>query len=236
MRPAGVTTLGQRALNRLFGVRLASDVHERAADFGIALPSGPRRRERLARIAARGVLFIHVPKNGGTSTAQALYGMHIGHSSVRAYRIMARRFFQAMPSFAVLRDPEARFLSACRHARAGATADVAISPAFRGTYQTFASTDAILDHIEAAPSPYALDNIFRTQSWYVKDRSRAIGVDHLVMLDDLAGLFARVCGFELPAPRLNRSQPSDLMLTAPQRERVRRLYAEDYALIAAATA
>ncbi len=130
--------VGQAWLKQLLRVRLASDIHERATDLGLPLPPGPRRRGRLARIAERGLLFIHIPKNGGTSISQTLYDTHIGHNTIRYYRAALPMMIETMPIFAVLRDPADRFLSAYRHATQGEAADTTISAAFREAYRSFA--------------------------------------------------------------------------------------------------
>ena len=74
-----------------------------------------------------------------------------------------------LPSFAVLRDPTARFLSAYRYGRAGGSAINDVAEPFRTLYRGFRSIDDALDHVETAASPYAVDHIFRPQSWYVGD-------------------------------------------------------------------
>lgn len=230
MMPDRRQATAQSALLRLFGVRLTTDIHERAADWGLRLPPGAKRRERLSRIAGRGILFVHIPKNGGTSIGQALYGMPVGHASVRFYLTAAASIMRTCPAFAVLRNPEERFLSAYRHARRGVAADTVIHAAFRETYQAFRSIDDALDHIEAAPSPYAIDNIFRTQRWYLTDRAGALVVQNLVAFDQLPRLRELMPSLGIDVPHLNRSDPLPLNLTAHQRLRLRHLYADDYRL------
>ncbi|WP_404711657.1 sulfotransferase [Sphingomonas sp. MMS24-J13] len=228
--PDRLRIAAQSALLRLFGVRLSTDIHERAADWGLRLPPGAKRRERLSRIAKRGILFVHVPKNGGTSIGQALYGMPVGHASARFYLTAAGKIMRTCPAFAVLREPEARFLSAYRHARLGVAADTVIHDAFRETYRAFRSIDDALDHIEAARSPYALDNIFRTQRWFLTDHAGALAVHNLVSFDQLPRLRDLMPSLGIDVPHLNRSEPFALALTAQQRLRLRNLYADDYRL------
>jgi hypothetical protein len=220
----------QSALLRLFGLHLTTDVHERAADWGLRLPPGPKRHERLTRIAQRGILFVHIPKNGGTSISHALYGMPIGHASVRFYLTAAAGVMRTCPAFAILREPEQRFLSAWRHARLGVAADTVINEAFRATYQGFRSIDDALDHIESARSPYELDNIFRSQRWYLTDRAGKLVVQNLVAFDQLPRLRELMPSLGIDVPHLNRSEPFPLTLTAQQRMRLRRIYADDYRL------
>jgi hypothetical protein len=226
------SSLTKQALLGLLGVRLGSDLHERAADWGLVLRPGPRRRERLKRIAARRMLFIHIPKNGGTSISEALYGLQVGHSSIRYYLAAEAELVKGMPVFAVLRDPEERFLSAYRHARVGQAANKAISPAFRKRYEAFKSIDDALDHVEFATNPYAIDNIFRTQAWYVTDREGDLRVDALLTLDGTEGSALETL-LGVRVPHLNQSKKIVADITPNQRARIRKIYREDYALMSA---
>lgn len=216
---------------RLFGVRLISDIHERACDLGIAIPPGRGRRERIARIAEAGLLFIHVPKAAGMSISQALYGTQVKHLSIRLARRLDGGRLAGLPSFAVLRDPTARFLSAYRYGRAGGTIVNDVAEPFHAIYRGFRSIDDALDHVEKATRPYAVDHIFRPQSWYLADAQGRIGVDHLLTMDDIPDLPRLVPGFpDRAVPCINRGPVIDMPLTAPQRARLRRLYTADFVL------
>lgn len=104
--------LPQRLLCTAFRVRQYNDVHARAADLRLRLPLGRKRLQRLARIREAGVMFIHVPKNGGTSICDLLYGGIMMHETWRYYHHVAPALCRSLPSFAIWRDPVKRFVSA----------------------------------------------------------------------------------------------------------------------------
>jgi len=66
-----------------------------------------------------GVIFIHIPKNGGTSINQALYGRFMGHYSAKQILQTAPNLFNALPTFAISRNPWDRCASAYRFAKSG---------------------------------------------------------------------------------------------------------------------
>lgn len=221
----------KRHLARACGVKLTSDIYERACDLGIALPLVPERRRRLACIAQTGVLFIHVPKNAGMSISQAIYGRQIKHSTIRYYQRVAPALAAQATSFAVVRDPVERFLSAYAYARGNGTEDNAVSLPFRDMYRSFRCMDEALDHIEGAPSIYHVDHIFRPQVWYVLDTEGNVAVKTLIPLGELDATLKRL----LPnrafgeMPRLNRSAGADRPMPR-EADRIRRLFERDVAL------
>jgi hypothetical protein len=219
-------------LARLFGVVLVSDIQERLCDAGIRPPLDAKRRRRLERIAAAGTLFVHVPKNAGTSIGVALYGQAAKHASIRWYARVAPDLVRRLPSFAVLRDPVERFLSAYAYARSGGGRDRRVSAPFREAYAGFRGLDDALDHVEAADGPYRIDHIFRPQNWYVTDWRGAVAVDRLVMLEDLPCLAELAPELGLPdLPHLNRGHQPAERLSLAQLRRLRRLYARDYEMV-----
>ena len=221
----------RRITCRAFGVHLVSDIHERGCEWRLPLPLGPARRERIEWIADAGLVFVHIPKAAGTSISEALYGFQVKHASIRLTRRVAGGRLAQLPSFAVLRDPVERFVSAWRYGRAGGSTVHSVADSFRTLYQGFATIDAAIDHVEAARSPYAVDHIFRPQSWYVSDTAGRIAVDRLLTTNDIARLSTLVPGFpDHPVPHLNAAAAARTQLTAEQNARLRRVYASDFAL------
>ncbi|WP_336959444.1 sulfotransferase family 2 domain-containing protein [Sphingobium aquiterrae] len=233
--PATISAPAGRPLNaivkRLFGVHLTGDVRERLCGVGIRPPLTTARRARLAGIRDAGALFIHIPKNAGMSVSNALYGLQVKHASVRYYDCVAPDLLDSLPSFALIRDPRERFLSAWRYGRAGGTAHNRVSMPFRPVYMAFSSIDAALDHLESVRSIYAVDHIFRPQSWYITDREGEIMVDRLFLLSDMARASAAMPHL-LPAaiPHLNRTAAGKTILTLAQEQRLRALYPQDFRL------
>jgi len=222
----------RRLLAHAFGVKLVSDIPERLCGMGVRPWIDVKRRRRLAAVRDAGILFVHVPKNAGMSISHALYGMQIKHASIRYYRRAAPELIAAVPSFAVVRDPVDRFLSAFAYARRGGSRDNRIAAPFRPLYAAFRSVDDALDHVEAARSPYAVDHVFRAQSWYLTDEGGSLAVDRLLRIDQL---HADVLGPVLPPggalPRINRGDGKPV-LSGAQVARINLLYAADHDLFA----
>jgi hypothetical protein len=219
------------AMRRVTGLKLVSDLHERPTFPGFYPPLDPTLRRRLRRIREAGVLFIHIPKNAGTSVSKILYGEPVFHPTIRYYQRVAGDLVRTAPSFAIWRHPVERFVSAYSYARTGGTAESAVSRAFRERYAAFGSLDDAIDHVEASPSLYDVDHIFRPQFWYVADLAGRIAVNNICMIDDLD---RAVAGNALPGlreiARLNRSRSMAVDPTTAQTRRLQRLYPIDFAI------
>jgi hypothetical protein len=230
-RPAIAASVAQRMACRLIDVRLPCDVHERAADWSLSLPITRRRADRLQRIREAGILFIHVPKCAGMAVSNALYGCQVKHATIRWYRQRCDTLAR-LPSFAVLRDPVERFVSAYRYAKGGGGAHNRVSPIFYDQYRNFRGIDEAIDHVESAPTPYGVDHIFRPQHWFVECRSGKIAVDRFFSIDDpeLAELVRTHSDRTIET--LNQSMTPKIETTASQAERIRRLYRRDMEIYA----
>ena len=226
-RTSGINRLIASALR----VKLVSDVPERLSRCRIPCPLNARRRERIDTVRDRRVLFIHVPKNAGTSVCEKLYGHQIKHETIRYYAMVAPDVLD-LPSFAIVRDPVARFLSAFAYARSGGTADRAVARPFNARYRGFSGIDDAIDHLACARSPFDVDHIFRPQSWYLTDAQGTCRVDMLVPYEDLDRLGSLVGLDELDQlPRLNcRSGARPPALSPSQEAFVRDFYASDFTL------
>jgi Sulfotransferase family len=216
---------------KLIGLNHIGDIHERSPMFGLYPPLDPKLRRRLRLIREAGVLFVHIPKNAGTSVSRILYGEQLFHPTIRYYQRVAGDLTRSLPSFAIWRHPVERFVSAYKFACAGGAPDNPVSRAFRKRYMAFTSLDDALDHVDASPSLYDLDHIFRPQFWYVADMAGRIAVDNICMIEDLD---RAVAGEALPGlremARLNKSKPIAIRPTAEQLRRLHRLYPIDFAI------
>lgn len=226
LRPYGP----KRHLARLFGVKLVSDIPEKLCRSGVRPILDAKRRARLRCIRDAGVAFVHVPKNAGMSISSRLYGQQIKHATVRYYAKVAPGLLDAVESFAILREPVARFLSAYGYARAGGSGDNRVSAPFRELYMSFQSIDDVLDHVEGAASAFAVDHIFRAQHWYVLDEQGVLRVRNLIGFDrlDSAAMPGLVGGAKLD--HLNNGTRRSHEVTPSQRARILRLYARDVEL------
>ena len=210
------------------------DIFERLARLPLPVPRHVLRVGVPDAVLDHDALFIHVPKNAGTSVSRVLYGRNVGHRSAWFYKRAMPRELASRPTFAVLRDPVDRFVSSAAMLIGGGASDVHMLPHMREKLRHLSTVDAILDWLEASsPGQFDLNVIFRTQSWYVRDRDGRIIVDRLFSIEDdreaLSKYVAALAGESLP--HANRSDRRAISLSAAQEERVRRHYARDYDLV-----
>nr|WP_294914394.1 sulfotransferase family 2 domain-containing protein [uncultured Neokomagataea sp.] len=219
-----------RLLGGIFRVQQFNDIHERAADLKIPLPCGQKRTRRLETILKSGVLFIHVPKNGGTSVCDQLYGGLMMHESIRYYQHVAPDMVRILPSFAIWRDPVERFVSAWSFARRGGTKRVLMHPSVNAHYRTLHTLDDAIALVENTSSPYALDHIFRPQHWYLCNRQGKLAVSKLFSMAEINNLPQHIPQLKkCSIPHLNKNAHT-LQVTQEQTHRIRALYAKDEAL------
>src|SRR5271165_2862234 len=68
-----------------------------------------------------GILFVHIPKTGGTSISKVLYHRNLPHYTARSWVRAFGGTVAGLPTFAVIRHPVERFVSAYKMAVAGGT-------------------------------------------------------------------------------------------------------------------
>lgn len=222
----------KRVHRLLFGVYYQEDVFERFRGIAPAMRAlgarvlGPARRRNL--------IFLHVPRTGGTSISHALYGSHrIEHYSARCLRAMAPQFWNATQSFAVLRDPLDRFASSYAFVRGGGTQSCRLSEVFREQTASIRSVDDYLSFLEDRP-PMQLDFVMRPQAWFICEPESGLPMTKRLFLyrRDQAALLAYLKPFGIDSlPWLNRSVRIPLTLTGRQKHRVETIYADDFALM-----
>jgi hypothetical protein len=189
-------------------------------------------------VRERQLLFVHVPKNGGTSVASALYGSMTGHMTALFHQAVDPAFFAAASPFATLRDPVDRFVSAYWFIVRGGGSEVKLGEWFARSCKGIASIDDLLAHVEANIGDiYSIDHVVRPQVWYLSDASGRLIVDRLFLLGrDDAQLADFLRGYGVDRlPVLNTTAKESLTLTSRQRDRILAIYAKDVALVQSRT-
>lgn len=224
----------ERAVRFAFGVDVYPDAFEKLAilDRSSRL-AGLFRHKCPGELRTHPLLFIHVPKNGGTSIKRSIYSTDPGHATLRYYDWLAPSLRSGATSFAVLRDPIDRFLSGFDFLMNGGGSDVSIQPAALRRLAGIRTVDQYLDRLESIRGDwFKVDSFARPQWWYVADRAGLIAVDHLWIIgqqdDAINALLARH-GY-LAISHANRTRRAARSLSPAQEARVRELHRPDFAL------
>lgn len=182
------------------------------------------------------VVFVHIPKNAGVSISRALYGRTLDHYRATDINDRAPGLLEQVYSFAVLRDPLARAVSAYRFARAGATADMAVAEPHRYRTPAFDDFDTFVQEWLVEQHLPDVDGIFRTQTSYVEVAGR-VAVRDLFRLPDLHVLTSALRERGHRDLVIDHANASDrriaVTISAESRELIRQVYREDYDLLAA---
>jgi len=133
-----------------------------------------------------GVIFVHIPKNGGTSINNALYGRFMGHYTVRELETWAPKLFSNLPSLAITRNPWSRALSAYRFACAGNSMRDGAKISNPNRYLTPEFTNFERFVLEWIPDRDIdkEDFVFRPQLDFALNKKNEIGLSHVGQLEN----------------------------------------------------
>ncbi len=186
--------------------------------------------------------MIHVPRSAGTSLANSLYGVFLGHFTVQDLLAVSPPAILALPRFTVVRNSWSRAVSAWSFARAGGGQEVAgeqrVRIAHPERYQgaDFSSFERFVKDWLGNQPLGRLDGVFRYQSDYILDKNGQLAFDHLGRFEQLPATIEWLSdqlGRRLAPVHANRSDVGDYRshYTPDLRDRVAAIYAKDIALL-----
>lgn len=179
-------------------------------------------------VVARGLLFIHIPKTGGTSISKALYGRNLPHFTATFYRDVFGDELADLPSFAIVRDPVERLHSAFRFLQRGGT-DIILTDRYEmlksRKFKKFEDfVVALLEDRTLMQSALS----FKPQCEFILDSEGKLQVDRVFALNrgDFSAELYNFLGTEIPhlnatGKRSGERQDSEMHAA------IRRLYPED---------
>jgi len=178
------------------------------------------------------ILFVHVPKTGGTSISKVLYRRNLPHYTAQFWRETFGRTVAGLPSFAVIRHPVERLVSAYKMVVSGGTDIVAYSRYWRARLGGLESFDTFVDHVfENRAHLAALPADLWEQAEFVLDPLGRVMVDRLFSLDARRGLPSELSRWlSIPAdlPHLNATPPLPLNVSSAARWKIGKIYHRDF--------
>lgn len=156
---------------------------------------------------AHDCIFIHIPKTGGVSVAEALFGGKLGgHRTLRDWQlVLDRADLQHMFTFGFVRNPWDRLASAFAFLKAGGRNEFDA----RWAAKHLAEIDTFDEFVRRWLNRSTIwsRQHFWPQYWFMQDQPRQVGVDFVGRFERLGEDYARLrdrLGIGLPAlPHLN---------------------------------
>ncbi|MEM8629763.1 MAG: sulfotransferase family 2 domain-containing protein [Pseudomonadota bacterium] len=196
------------------------------------------RSKKIQSVLDRtGMVFVHVPKNAGSSVSERLYGQLLGHHSMQFLSAaLPRHYLNRAFRFAILRDPNTRLLSAYTYLKTMPTS----VPDMRFREECLSDvTDfsAFLGRLEDPDFRLKVMrwHHFREQCAFLSDRSGKLlvdvifSMDHMSTVEDMLaaalGERRRIAKTNASTPQQSRSDVSD-----EQRRLVSDVYGQDLVL------
>jgi hypothetical protein len=219
----------------VFSTDVHTDVYERISfSPGIYRPLKPLMRRKVIPDIVNGrPIFIHVPKNGGTSIKRCLYGDDPGHLTTRFYAFSAPELLDRSDSFAIIRDPVDRFMSAFDFLIRGGGKDASVQAPVMRRLAHIRTLDDYLGYLEALQGDWFRSaNTARPQWWYICDLQGRIRIKNLYLLrahDRGVSAFLQRHGLS-SVTQLNKTDRFTFEVSDLQKRRIRELYHADVSI------
>ena len=165
------------------------------------------------------LLFIHIPKNAGTSIATEIYGKTLGHFPAKYF--LKKRYYKDTYKFAIKRDPKDRFISAFNFMKSGGTKFMKYSGKL---YKH--NIDEFIDCIyQKKIDVFKLDHVFWPQSYFLNDD---INLWDISDLDNLQHYLNKELKKDLSFKPINTSKISGTKISKISEAKLREIYKSDY--------
>jgi hypothetical protein len=179
----------------------------------------------------RQFVFVHVPKNAGTSIVSALGLPGFGHATAQTMVAPLKRFFPDLRSFTVVRNPFDRLVSLYEYARMPESYHHSVKDpqgARFGSHRDYAllrnasfdeCVDLLIGNRLRNGAPHVM---WRPQTTWLVDQSGRLLVDYVARFESLSTDLRQIC------EKLEISLPDLAQMNASPRERDYRPYYNDF--------
>jgi hypothetical protein len=182
------------------------------------------------------VIFIHIPKAGGTSVATKLYGKRAGHSTAAQFQgALGKDVFNSLFSFSVVRNPYDRIVSAYHFARQGGGSEGSIRhvPVYQS--ETFSTFERFVKEWLIHQNPHTTELVFRPQYLFVCDNQLNILLDWIGRIENTAeieAIISQKTGRTISIEKRNTSKRKGVQeyYTPELKELVYKYYQHDFEL------
>lgn len=181
----------------------------------------------------KNLLFIHIPKAGGSSISTSLYGIQVGHKKAENYFIWDRLRFNKIISFTFVRNPIDRFISAFYFLESGG-----MHEGDKISYEKYISKFDDINHFIDSIDQNFIDNgpivHFKKQIDFVCHNNVCI-VNKVFKLEDIENIdFKKELKYDLLIRKVNVTKISSskvrIELTNKSKEKLMKLYRPDFDL------
>lgn len=181
-----------------------------------------------------GAIFVHVPKSAGVSISTALYGRTLGHINAEDIARYASSEFEELVTFAFIRDPVSRFLSAIRYVRDNSKA-VRGSAGLPDNFDIFDDPLRFVDEWLAQQCLAKVNYVFRPQASFVCNATGRLLPDFVWQVDHIETHISELehkIGRSLDLPRLNSTSVDLCAPVDPELvKRIGDIYRQDYDIL-----
>lgn len=193
-----------------------------------------KRRSLFEAFRRVGLVYVHVPRTGGTSLSDTVFDFWIDHFTVRQHNLTMPPDVMALPRFSIVRNPWEKLLSTWSFIAMGRGHDERIFVMNRHRFDMpeFATFERfVLDWLPAQDMRF-VDHLFLPQINFLRDHANEIHLEHLGRTDRMevteAWISERI-GRPVSLPHYNRSThgPYRDCYTSEMRKVVEQIYGED---------